>query len=294
VDTLIGFSGFDTFFVNHVGDTVSEGPNGNGTILASVNFTAPANISTLSLTGAATEGIGNNDGDTIVANSAVAANTLTGGTGDDTLVSGETSVDTLNGGGGIDTFVVNQSNDQVNQGTASGDHGTVLTDANFNLAISSTGHVETLILTGNATQGTGNSLGDTIVANNAAGPNTLTGGSGDDKLFSSQGFNDTLNGGGGTDTFVVDRSGDQVNEGAGASDHGSVLAYENFDLATHATGNVQVLLLLGSATQGTGNNLNDTIIANDAAGPNTLTGGSGNDTLIASHNFGDTLNGGGG
>src|SRR5207302_367058 len=75
---------------------------------------------------------------------------LSGGAGNDLLVSG-TGVDTLNGNGGFDTFGVNNSADTVTQ--VAGSNGAVYANVDFTLPT----HVDTLVVQGAATHGTGNS-----------------------------------------------------------------------------------------------------------------------------------------
>lgn len=124
-------------------------------------------------------------------------------------------------------------------------------------------------------------LGGNDKINGGYGNDTLNGGAGYDVL-SGGGGNDTLNGGGGIDslrgganddTYIVDQTGARIVE---LTDQGidTVIASLSTKLAAH----VENLQLTGSAAiNGTGNDLDNTIIGNDLI--NTLNGMDGNDTL---------------
>ncbi|MBO3759451.1 calcium-binding protein [Ciceribacter sp. L1K22] len=137
----------------------------------------------------------------------------------------------------------------------------------------------------------GNGGADTLIGGN--GNDSLDGGSGDDLLQGDAG-NDTLDGGtgadtmeGGTgdDTYHVDDAGDVVSEddGAGTDIVRAAISYV-------LTANVENLTLTGSGNiSGTGNDLDNTIIAN--AGDNTLSGGGGDDDLYGADGS-DIIDGG--
>jgi len=132
----------------------------------------------------------------------------------------------------------------------------------------------------------GLSLGLEILGN--AGVNTLIG-----TLF-----NDTLDGGGGIDVlqglvgddvYIVDNAADVIIElGGGGRDSVIVDAATNYTLAAELE---NLTLRNAGALQGTGNNLDNTIIGNTAA--NTLLGLAGNDSLDGGGGN-DTMNGGAG
>ena len=247
-DTLRGGTGDDTYVVDDATDVVTENLNeGTDTVQANLTYTLGANVENLLLTGtAALNGTGNTLNNVLTGN--VAANTLNGGTGADTLI----------GSQGDDTYVVDNVGDVVTENL---NEGTDLVQSSVTYTLSA--NVEMLTLTGTAAiNGTGNSLGNTLIGN--AGANILDGGAGAD----------TLVGGAGNDTYVVDDLGDVVTEavGQGTDTVHSALTYV---LGT----DVENLTLTGTAAStGTGNTLNNVLTGNSAA--NVLSGGDGNDTYV--------------
>lgn len=145
----------------------------------------------------ATGGGGN---DTIVGNNV--ANVLTGNAGDDSLAGnggddtliGGLGADSMAGGVGNDLYFVDQSGDSVVE-LASEGTDTVSSSISYTLG----DNVENLILTGSATDGTGNAL-DNVLTGNAVS-NHLDGGAGADRLAGGDGV-DFLTGGAGNDIFV--------------------------------------------------------------------------------------------
>src|ERR1019366_4325357 len=140
--------------VNNASDQVNVGAShGSDTIQSSVNFTVPANIGALQLTGAASlSGTGGTGASVVTANSGT--DTLTAGTGLATLI----------GGTGADLFVVNNINDIVQVGAT---HGvdTIKSSVTFTLP----SNVADLTLSGTtALSGTGNTLANVITANTGA------------------------------------------------------------------------------------------------------------------------------
>ncbi|MFN4017796.1 MAG: M10 family metallopeptidase C-terminal domain-containing protein [Reyranella sp.] len=84
---------------------------------------------------------------------------------------------------------------------------------------------------------------------------------------------DTMSGGDGDDTYYVYEAGDKVIEAAGAGID-TVYSYVSYTLSA----NVENMVLLGGATNATGNELNN--ILTGTAYSNVLIGGGGTDTLI--------------
>lgn len=207
------------------------------------------------------------------------ADVLTTGDGNDTL-DGGVGRDTLTGGLGNDTYVVDVANDVIVE-LALGGIDTVRSSVTYSIA--NTPELENITLTGVANiNATGNALDNILTGN--IGNNTLTGNAGNDSLDGGGG-NDVLVGGAGDDTYYVD-SADTITEGANAGTD-LVYASASFTLAN----NVENLTLIGAATSGTGNTLNNLIIGNSNA--NTLTGNAGDDTLNGGAGI-DTLVGGAG
>ncbi|WP_269745878.1 calcium-binding protein [Methyloversatilis discipulorum] len=132
----------------------------------------------------------------------------------------------------------------------------------------------------------------TFFADMLNGADSISGGTGNDTLYGYDG-NDLINGGAGADVmdggdgddvYYVDNAGDVVVEAA-AEGTDLVLASVSHTLDD----NVENLTLIGSAIDGTGNQLGNTLTGNAQA--NVLTGLGGIDTLIGGGGL-DTLIGG--
>ena len=135
-----------------------------------------------------------------------------------------------------------------------------------------------------AINGTGNELSNSLTGN--ASNNILNGGAGDDTLNGSTGA-DSLIGGTGNDVYYIENVGDTITESSG---EGTDTVYSTLDYTL--VGNyLENLVLQGTAINGTGNELNNSITGN--ASNNILSGGAGNDTLNGSTGA-DILTGGGG
>jgi serralysin len=139
------------------------------------------------------------------------------------------------------------------------------------------------VITGNAGDDVlnGNGGDDTLLG--GVGNDTLNGGIGNDSLNGGVGA-DLMNGGEGNDFYFVDVSGDVAAElvGEGTDTVSSSISYTLGD-------NVENLILTDSATNGTGNGLDNVITGNELA--NTLLGGAGNDKLVGGAGH-DVLDGG--
>ncbi|TAL38794.1 MAG: calcium-binding protein [Alphaproteobacteria bacterium] len=275
-DTLIGLDGNDVFIVDSLGDTVLENSGeGTDTIRSSVDFDLSfggQNVENLTLLGAALVGTGDTGNNVITGNANV--NTLSGGGGNDTLDGdGDTlssGADTMIGGLGNDVFIVDNAGDSITE-AGSGGTDTVQTEVTYTLTAGA--EVETITITGlGAIDVTGNATGQFIGGNDSV--NTLDGGLGNDTLDGGLG-NDRMIGGDGDDTFFIDSSSDVLVELAGEGVDLAV-ASVNFDLNANG-GEVDNLLLTGTALIGTGNGIDNIIFGNTLN--NTLSGGAGNDTL---------------
>lgn len=200
------------------------------------------------------------------------------------LFDGGAGADSMVGLGGNDTYVVDDASDFVNE-TATGSGGDDLVRSWITFALG-TNFERLELLGGGNIDGTGNALNNTITGN--SGSNTLDGGDGNDSLAGAGGA-DTLIGGAGNDTFVLGDGTDSVDDVSGTD---TITSTINRSLALFST--IENLILLGTATQGTGNVLRNSITGNTLAnlldgGVNidTLAGGAGNDTYVVT--TGDVL-----
>ncbi|MEO3472848.1 calcium-binding protein [Roseomonas sp. CAU 1739] len=213
-DRMVGGADNDTYIVDAALDTTVELANqGIDTVLTGLAArTLAVNVENI----VATTTIAHNFiGNTL-------ANAMTGSSGADTL-SGLAGNDTLDGGAGIDRLVGGLNDDlyvvttgdvvveALNQGidTVQSSSGAFVLAAN----------IETLVLTGTATNGTGNGLANTLIGN-AAG-NILNGGAG----------SDTIDGGGGVD-FLIGGTGQDFLTGGGAADRFRFLTVADSTVAT--------------------------------------------------------------
>jgi Ca2+-binding RTX toxin-like protein len=216
---------------------------------------------------------------------------LNGGAGNDSL-NGGTGIDTLVGGDGNDNYTVDNSRDVIVEGAgAVSGVDSVKSSVDYVLFA----NIENLELTGlRDLKGTGNDGKNTLTGN--AGDNfldgrngfdTLVGGDGDDTLLGGGGV-DRLVGGDGSDTYQVSSNEDIIVETARDGDQDVVESSVGYELGD----NLEVLALTGSApSDGTGNELDNTLVGNDAA--NALTGADGAD-ILNGNGGDDVLDGGAG
>lgn len=271
-DHMAGMEGDDVYFVEDAGDLVIEqagqGLDTVGTDLAS--YTLPANVEQLGYLGpqiGAFTGIGNGG-----------RNLIEGWDGNDNL-DGRGGADQLAGFAGNDTYHVDTWNgaaagadDLVVENPGAGTD-TVRSSVSYALPA----NVENLLLTGTAAlAGTGNSQANTITGN--SGANRIDGG----------GNADMMKGGAGNDVYVVNTwspafgPDDQVIELAGEGND-KVESAVSYVLPAH----VERLTLTGTALDGTGNSLANSISGNAAAnridgglGADTMRGNGGDDTFV--------------
>ena len=275
-DNMSGGAGDDTYFVDNIGDVVTEGPNaGTDTVNSSVSYTLGANVENLTLTGTANiNGTGN-----------ALNNVITGNSGNNVLKGG-TGIDTMIGGDGNDTYVVDNASElpliveNANQGTDTLNITYAATPATALIDLTSTvslQNVENVTIQGaGAFNVTGNALDNVLIGN--ASINTLTGGEGNDTLNGGAGA-DPMIGGVGNDTYVVDNVGDVVTESIAGAPGGVDLVQSSISYSLVPDPNVENLTLTGvGSINGTGNGLDNVITGN--AGANVLDGGAGADTLI--------------
>ncbi len=185
---LLGMIGNDSYFVENVGDVVTEKTTeGIDNVNSKLTYSLSANVENLILTGTlAINGTGNDQANNITGNAA--ANQLNGGAGNDMLNSGAgddilvgwSGADNMSGGLGDDTYFVENVGDLV---TENSNAGTDLVSSKLTYTLPA--NVENLILAGtSAINGSGNNQANNLIGNGAT--NQLNGGEG----------NDTLNGGG--------------------------------------------------------------------------------------------------
>jgi trimeric autotransporter adhesin len=306
--TLHGGEGNDAYlYVDQANDVVAELPGeGADTVHSFSSWTLSADVEDLVLIGAgALSGIGNALANRIQANDDSAF--LQGLGGDDTLTGGALhdyldgglGNDSLVGGGGNDFLDGSSGNDTMAGGTGndfyllSATGGIVVEDpgggydtvqvGGYDYALGA--NLEELILTGGF-RGTGNALDNRIIG--SSGVDTELGLDGNDELFSNGGA-DSLDGGNGNDTLhagsgaqtLAGGQGNDLYDAVGAGDvlveagtgADTVIATVDWTLAAP----FEVLMLTGTALNGTGNGGDNAIIGN--ALDNLLNGGSGNDTL---------------
>jgi Ca2+-binding RTX toxin-like protein len=151
-NTLEGLGGDDYYYVySTLDDVVEAASGGSDTVVASVNFTLPANVEVLNMVGSGLTGTGTGGADTLMS---------TGG------------ANTLIGLGGDDLYYVNNSADVVTE-AANGGYDTVMATVSYTLSA----NVEAMYVTGSGLTGTGSSGNNTLAT---IGANTLAGGGGSD------------------------------------------------------------------------------------------------------------------
>jgi len=316
-DAMIGGAGDDWYYVDNVGDTITELAGGGSDIVWSyLSWTAGANIESVRLLGtAAIDATGNELDNYLAGNSA--NNTLIGGGGNDVLTGGA-GADTMIGGAGDDFYVLDDVGDIAIETDASAAGGFdtlwsfVTTTAGANIeairlqgaaAINATGNELGNLMTGNAAANVMDGRGgnDTILGydgddtlrggdghdrlEGGDGNDTIEGGAGNDQLIGGTGA-DTMIGGAGDDWYYVDNISDTVTEtdpsAAGGSD--IVWSYLSWTAGAH----IESVRLLGTAAvDATGNELDNYLAGNSAnniliggGGNDVLTGGAGADTMI--------------
>jgi Ca2+-binding RTX toxin-like protein len=247
-DSLIGGEGNDLYLIDSVFDVVFENAAaGIDSITAAVDgYILSAYVEYLQLADDIYSGSGNDFANILIGNAV--ANSLFGGMGADTFI----------GGDGNDEYILDNFSDVVIELANEGSQDLVRTSASGQTLFA---NVEAMELIGNAISGFGNSISNTLTANNLLG-STLDGAEGDD----------TLIGGFGDDYFVIDGSGDSVEGGMGMD---SVLANsDNYTLG----GGAEWLIFGATTTIAFGNTLSNTLLGNASA--NTLNGGSGADSMV--------------
>jgi Ca2+-binding RTX toxin-like protein len=333
VDTLAGGSGNDTYVVDQTGEVVREFANGGlDTVRASKNFTLPAEVENLVLTGtSALNGTGNSGWNVITANAgnnvvdgssgydtlsfaaataavtfslAVTAAQATGGSGTDTA----RNIENLTGGSAADRLT-GSSADNLLDGGAGND---TLTGGSGNdtFVVNSSGDVVSE-LSGGGTDTVLSSVSWTLAATlenlelqgsaslNGVGNtanNTLAGNAGANRLTGGAG-KDTLYGNGGRDTLDGGTGNDiySVDSSDDIVIESSTLAGEIDRVVSsvdYTLGANVEQLQLGPNADMGVGNAAANLIIGNTSRANTLQGGGGNDTLVGGSAAGDVLDGG--
>ncbi|MFK3773483.1 hypothetical protein [Pseudomonas sp. NPDC089406] len=277
VDTLIGGKGNDTYVIDdarELGLLVENAGEGNDTLqityrnlskteaqLVDLSSTSLLNVENVTITGTGLFDITGNASDNVLIGNA-SRNVIIAGDGNDTL-NGKGGGDLLVGGNGDDTYYVYSDKDVVVEENAeAGGIDTVRVVSYAKNSYTLADNVENAIVDSTAAINlTGNSQDNVLTGNAAA--NILDGGAGAD----------TLIGGKGNDTYIVDNAGDVVVE---LENEGTDTVRSSISYTLGA--NLENLVLLDGASNGTGNDLKNIITGNSAA--NVLDGGKGVDTLI--------------
>lgn len=299
-DTLIGGTGDDLYFVNSLGDTVTEAANeGRDRVVALASYVLAANaevetLETGSLSGTDAIDLTGSDFANLL-NGNAGANHLNAGGGDDVIqafggadyLTGGAGFDILYGGAGDDAYYISDNaGDRIFESAGEG-FDTVSSEVNF--VIPDESEIErleagTLFATTPLVLG-GSSSANTIIGN--AGDNRLNGYGGDDTLQGLGGNdiligdegNDVMYGGTGDDTYYVDSPGDRIFEFAGEGTD-RVATSVSYTLATGAS--IESLEAITAhettAIDLIGNEFGNRIIGNDGA--NMLHGGAGDDVLL--------------
>ncbi len=327
-DAMSGGAGNDYFYVDNLGDAVSENA-GEGVDTVKVTlpiYTLPSNVENLIYIGnGSLFGVGNGLNNVIT--SGAGDDTLSGGGGNDTLnagagydtldggggndrLDGGSGADAMSGGTGNDVYIVDNSGDSVSENGGEGTD-TVRTS----LPLYELGdNVENLVYTGKANfNGTGNDLNNIVsggpgndVLRGGDGDDTLNGGAGNDVLYGGAGgdpkHEDMLNGGDGNDTLDGGSGWNHLFGGAGNDtfiirDLVQDTAEDYEGINTIKTTTLTFDLTPDQDTIGDFQNLTF-IGSGDYTGignnfDNVIIGGSGNDTLSGGAGN-DTLMGGGG
>jgi len=269
-DAMMGGAGGDIYWVDHVGDRVTEHA-GEGTDQARTtltSYTLGANVENLWYYGTGSfTGTGN-----------ALDNSMVSGAGNDRL-NGREGADIMIGGAGGDIYWVDHVGDRVLELAGEGIDQVRTTLTSYTLGA----NVENLWYYGTGSfTGTGNALDNSMVS-----------GAGNDRLNGREGA-DTMIGGAGDDIYWVDHVGDRVLEFAGEG-----IDQVRTTLTSYTLGaNLENLWYYGTGSfTGTGNALGNSMVSgagndrlNGGAGNDRLIGGGGDDIFVFGPNFGnDTL-----
>ena len=325
-DAMTGGAGSDTYYVDSLGDTITENANeGADTVISTIAWTLGPNLESLTLAGTANiagtgnelvnvitgnsgdnhlYGLGGNDSlsgadgnDTLDGGNG--ADQLDGGAGNDTLIGsagddaliGGIGNDAMAGGSGNDTYYVDSLSDVVTENASEGTDRIYVSVSGYVLPV----YVENAFVDGSAAVTlTGNSLANVLTGSTAAdtfygldGNDKLIGGGGADVLYGGNG-NDVLDGGTGNDQ-MAGGSGNDTYHVDSLSDVVTENARQGTDrIYVSVSGYVLPVNVENGFVEGPGG---VTLSGNAVA--NILTGSTGADTLYGFQGN-DGLTGGGG
>ena len=181
--------------------------------------------------------VGTNQADSIFGK---AGNDILSGLGGSDYLDGGTGSDDMFGGADNDTYVVDSWNDKVTENFNQG-IDTVISSVTFGLGYRLGENQENLKLSGNAYEGYGNALNNTITGNavgnwidGEAGNDYIAGAGGNDNLYGEAG-NDTLIGGFGDDNLYGDSGNDILYGGIGKDYLNGYGNGTEFDILTGGT-----------------------------------------------------------
>lgn len=261
-DTMNGGSGDDVYFIDQIGDSISEaGGGGHDKVKSQISLTLGDDFEDLWLiTGAGSiDATGNASANMLVGNES--ANVITGLAGNDRL-HGLGGDDQISGGDGDDKIKAGDGADTV---TGGGDNDKLFGEAG-------------------ADSLSGGAGDDTLFG--STGADTLIGGDGGDLLKGGSGA-DQMTGGAGDDHYYVDHASDIVTELSAEGRDRVTSTIDNYTLGD----NVEILRLKGGDLNGEGNS-GDNIIGG-SNGANILNGGGGDDRIYGK-NGDDNISGGDG
>lgn len=277
----------------------------NVVVTQGLNSKLAADAKSLTLKGLAVNGIGNAGDNTITGNDHAnmlegggGNDRITGGGGNDVLMGGAGN-DTLFGGNGDDTYWIDSIGDMIKEtGDPASGSDTVHISGSGIVSYVLGSYLEDLVLdTAVGVKVTGNALANAIKG--GSGNDTIWGSDGADKLMGEGGNDilygntgndwldgasgsDTMYGGTGNDTYGVSSAADKALE---AANEGTDTVRASINTVLGA--NLENLVLIGSATNGTGNGLANQITGNDninyidgKGGSDVMAGMGGDDTYV--------------